>query len=318
MVMGFSQVRIGSFAGTGTATLLVSGDPDSSSTTLLVNTDPINTVWLSDSNSFTAGDTDNSSPLPPNSTIVLDGTITVFAACVSGRTAMVSVHPTASSFFQPITVFSGPVYDYNGTPQTGNLVATFGIKSDGVDQFNNPVVRGIASYSSSSIYVSLTDGGINFYHSVGGPPSLQGTINTISPNKIGFTLASIESIDGNSFNTTLISTDTWTDVSSFGTGFQAGSPVPQYAIMPHGVGGKNSVQIRGQVICNAGVAVGAVMFTLPFLAGRVYDFVTPNNLSGAALGQRIVRVTTSGDVQVRATGVSPNFVILDGIEYSQT
>lgn len=140
-----------------------------------------------------------------------------------------------------------------------------------------------------------------------------GTLVTITVGGAAVFTTPITSTAGTAANPTVISTDTWQTVPSFGAGFAAGGPTPQYALMPFGVGGAASVAIRGQVLATAATAVGAPMFTLPYTFARQHDFVTPNNLAGAALGQRIVRVAASGAVQCQAVGANTNFIILDGI-----
>lgn len=119
--------------------------------------------------------------------------------------------------------------------------------------------------------------------------------------------------EGTEASPTLITTDNWVTVTSFGAGFQAGSPVPQYALMPFGVNAKPSVALRGQVLLTGATLADAVMFTVPYTFTRTQDYITPNNLGGAVLGQRIVRVAASGAIETVPTGVNTNFVILDGI-----
>lgn len=217
---------------------------------------------------------------------------------------------------------------YSGTPAAGNLVASRAATS-GTDAFGNFYFPGDAVYVfSSGTYFALQTWQTGIILSTATAPG--GPYTAIGAS-LGFSAAGVQvtgaltassglavagqltANGGTAAAPTVISTDTWRTIGSFGAGFAAGAPAPQYALMPFGVGGAASVAVRGQVLATAATAVGATMFTLPYTFARQQDFVTPNNLSGAALGQRIVRVNATGAISCQAVGANTNFVILDGI-----
>jgi hypothetical protein len=72
---------------------------------LLYNDDPTNTIYLAQTNAMEAGDINNTTPLPPGSSVTFDGTLDVFASTLPGLTAALLLFPSGSSYFTstPIT-----------------------------------------------------------------------------------------------------------------------------------------------------------------------------------------------------------------------
>jgi hypothetical protein len=140
-------------------------------------------------------------------------------------------------------------------------------------------------------------------------------VGQLSLNSAGAGLnCPLTAIQGTAANPTLITTDTWHTVLSFSAGFSAGTPAPAYALEPTGTASKPNVRLRGQVLLTAAAAGNAVMFAVPYTFAQTADFVTPNNLSGYAAGNRVVRAAAgTGNIQCQPVGASTNFVILDGI-----
>jgi hypothetical protein len=255
----------------------------------------------------------------------------------------VSVSPGSQGNRFRTIVITGPgqgIFVYSGAPAFGSLTETLGISVAGTDGQGNAYLAGDTTYQNvSGTFVAFQKTAVSLTWltaaTAAGPYISTGASITyatgtatlfIKGGTNGITLQSGTTIQGgltvnSSFTATggdaasptLISTDTWNTVTVFGAGFAAGAPVPQYALMPFGVGAAASVAIRGQVLATAATAVGATMFTVPYTFARTHDYVTPNNLAGAALGQRIVRVNTSGAIGCQAIGANTNFVIIDGI-----
>lgn len=172
------------------------------------------------------------------------------------------------------------------------------------------VITSLSEADSSQLNVATAS---NLFYIQGGTI---GSLNYLI--QLSFTLMSISvalnAVAGTSTNPTLISTDGWTTITSFSTGFQAGSPAPQYALEPVGIGGSvGNVRLRGQVIANATNAADAAMFSVPYTFARNQDYVTPTNASGYSAGNRVVRVASSGTIRLEPSSSNTNFVLLDGI-----
>lgn len=246
------------------------------------------------------------------------------------------------------TIFADPNLNYLAvyTPGTGanNLVSSIG--TGGLDDFSNTLISGHASYGAT-IASALGNGTLTLYSaaSQAGPWTAQTTIqfNTGSPDftrisgpgagaspimdflrggsiAVQVSASGSFSVNGGAFvnlNTssadpTLITTDNWHPVTPSANWSSSGA---NYALLPIGVGGfgKGAVALRGEMISTANTGAGSQMFTVPFTFVSNQDYDTPTNLSGNALGNRVVRVTAAGGVQAQPTGTSGNFVILDGI-----
>jgi hypothetical protein len=280
--VSFQQVTV---TGKGPATLIIDGtESGASQQVLLYNPDPVNTVWLSESNSFTAGDVSSCSPLPPLSGISFDAHNDVYAMTIGTAIVIVNKFPGASSFFQPAIVNGSEIINanllvYNSSgPGLGNLLVAIQ-SAAGSDSFGNAFSAGETVYGSLVVHGNIV--------------AAQATATT----------------------PTVITTDVWHNITPLGTGFTAGSDPPQYALMPDGVNGAGMVALQGSVILNAATPADALIGSIPYNPAKTtQDFVTPNNLSGYTAGQRVVRVAGSGNVRCEPSGANTNFVILDGIK----
>lgn len=93
--MPFSQIEIGP-----RAYQIIEGDADNPQTILLINNDPNNTIYLGDDRGITVAQT-GTGPLPPQSTIVFDGTADVWA--VAAVNTMIWSFPGGLHFTQPLS-----------------------------------------------------------------------------------------------------------------------------------------------------------------------------------------------------------------------
>lgn len=220
-----------------------------------------------------------------------------------------------SGINQIIEMTSDGLFFYHPAGGTGNLVASIAATA-GTDPYGNPVIAGSASYTPGVEAVSMVAGQLFFYSWTGAAWASYASFGPgVGTDVLALNTAAFQSMAGTAANPTLIATDAWHTVAagSFSAGFAAGSPAPQYALMPFGVGTAPSVAARGQVLLTGATAANAPMFTVPYTFARTSDHVTPNNLAGAVLGQRVVRIAATGAVQCVPTGANGNFVILDGI-----
>jgi hypothetical protein len=95
----FSQIVIGS---SYPATQVVyAGAPQ---TVLLVNNDPTNTIYLSNSAAYLQLDTTKVTPLPPGSSVIFDGTLDIFAFTAPGKSATLSTFPSGVSYTQGVGI----------------------------------------------------------------------------------------------------------------------------------------------------------------------------------------------------------------------
>lgn len=107
--------------------------------------------------------------------------------------------------------------------------------------------------------------------------------------------------------------ETWHSMT-LNAGFAAGGTTPQYRLMPDG-----TVRLRGAVNLTATEPASTIFFALPtgYIPSTGQDWVTHNTLSGyiPATGSlpSSVAVDTSGHLKIFVSGVSGNFVVLDGI-----
>jgi len=322
------QVTVGPSSNSRTATMLLQGTADDNTpgadNILVYNTDETNPVFLSDSNSFDPGNPDDCVPLPPLSGITYDGTTNVYARCAGNISVVVNVVPGASSFFQPAIINGSQLIDvnqlfYDGTPALGNLVdAIVTGTAELRDIFGNLALPGISaelnSASVPTVAVQMFQGGLNFYTWNGVDWAIAGAVSAdAGTGKILFDAVNGMIFGGDIQEIGTIYADNWNAITLFSPGFSAGAPIPQYALEPTGVAGKANIRLRGQILLTGATAVDAPMFALPFAFGRNQDYYVPNNLSGAAAGQRIVRVASSGNVRCEAAGSNNNFLIMDGI-----
>ena len=212
-------------------------------------------------------------------------------------------------------IVSGPgggVFVYSPSPGPGHLIGS--VSNAAFDPFGNPVIAGSASYIPGLAAVAMAAGKFFFYNWTG---TAWASFASFIPFGAAVQLsgAPFNSTAGTAAAPTVITTDTWHNVTAFGAGFAAGVPAPQYALLPWGVNGLSALALRGQVVLTAATAVNAVMFTVPFTFGVQADFGgLPTNLAGNALGARLVRLAAGGgNVQCQVVGANTNFVIIDGI-----
>lgn len=234
------------------------------------------------------------------------------------------VGPSQTNIIRATTVIitgeKGELLVYSPARGAGTLAAAI-TAGPLTDPYGNQVPNGgftsFSGWTAGSVAANLSAGQVVFYQRSGGNWVIGPVIDWTPANGfIEFTGAPLRSIDGTESAPTLISTDNWTTVApaSFGAGFAAGTPAPQYAMLPTGASNSNTWAVRGQVLCTGATAANAPMFALPVTFSQSHDFVTPNNLSGATLGARIVRIAANGNVQAQVAGSNTNFVILDGCQ----
>jgi hypothetical protein len=97
----FGQVTVRS---TYPGTKLVEGSIDNPTPVLIVNTDPVNTVYVSENLAYLPGDTTQTTPIPPNASVVFNGASDVFAIAAAGTSAAVSVFPSGIAYTQPAAI----------------------------------------------------------------------------------------------------------------------------------------------------------------------------------------------------------------------
>ena len=125
------------------ATQLVAG---SGTPVMVVNNDPVTTVYFGDSDSIEAGELAKTTPFPPLATVVFDGTKDIYAICSLGQTANVSIYPTGLQYSQKIS--DQTLYTIPGTQ---NIPLGFG-------NFSTPVLP-VSTYSSYDISIGAYTNG---------------------------------------------------------------------------------------------------------------------------------------------------------------
>lgn len=206
------------------------------------------------------------------------------------------------------------MYIYSPTVAFGNLKESIGIAPSITHSPKGEVILpGDTNYGTipgpALVALQKTQSGIVAYKATNfnGPWTAEANLGFDATNKImSLTLAAFASVAGTAANPTDVKTDVWNTISSFGTGFAAGSPAPAYRLYPD-----NSVRLQGVVDVTGTVAVGNVMFTLPYTFPKAANFNTPNTLSGFAAGKATYSMNTTGSVAVQSTGVSGNLLWLD-------
>lgn len=169
--MTFQQITVSGPAISPAAAQLVTGAaPSVAIETLVYNNDVNNTVWLSDSASFSPGDTSQSVPLEPLSTYTFNGTSDVFAQCIGSQTAIVNVVPSASSFFQPPIINGSTLinvnqffYNQHGEGEN-NLSFAFVIGNDPItDPYGDQALPGLNIYSyDGTLWWDLNISGVDY------------------------------------------------------------------------------------------------------------------------------------------------------------
>jgi hypothetical protein len=208
------------------------------------------------------------------------------------------------------------LYYSTGSPAVGTLVLSV-TTAAGTDSVGNQFLAGTTSYINSGgvpQYAAATDGGDTSYYYWGGSSWIIVADVGIAGSPPIFTITALNGaqVSGNlQVIGGVYEVTSWTNVTSFSTGF-SGSNV-QYALLAWGVNGLLSVAFRGELILTGTTAADSSMFTIPYTFSRNHDYVTPNNLSGYAAGNRVVRVASSGAVRCEPAGSNTNFVILDGV-----
>lgn len=143
------------------ATLLVTAGQGA---TMLINNDPLATLWLGDSNAILPADPGTTTgvvPILAGQSLVVDGNRDVYgiADATASNQIEVLVIEGGLSFFQPISslVVQGigsRILIYNGQAGAGNLVGSWS-SSDGVDQYGNPYGIGINANQGTLTGVTL-------------------------------------------------------------------------------------------------------------------------------------------------------------------
>jgi hypothetical protein len=111
--------------GSGAATPVVRAIDDGGST-LVLNLDPNNTIFIGADTSAGPGNQNNSAPIGPSSGSIFDGTFDVYASCATGQTAQVAIFPGVQNYFQLLAVIvstliisasaGNGLFVYNGPP----------------------------------------------------------------------------------------------------------------------------------------------------------------------------------------------------------
>jgi hypothetical protein len=124
----FDQIKVGSPSGAqalGTRLVTAGEGP-----VLLLNTDPVNPCYLSDSNSFVSSDQYGVSPLTPGGSVVFDGTIDVYGFTAPGVVLTVNSYPRAISYTnttQTVQIASPSTFTTGGgtIPMSGQVTTPF-------------------------------------------------------------------------------------------------------------------------------------------------------------------------------------------------
>lgn len=142
--MSYQQIEVGS----GVVASLLNG---AGSACLILNDDPANTIWIGDNNSIQANDQRNVVPLPPSSSVVVDGTTDTYGICSTGQSALALVVPGGLNFFLPVVSLTLPFGKTTGArivmdggrgaifvyDSTGHLAASIA-SAGGTDAAGNP------------------------------------------------------------------------------------------------------------------------------------------------------------------------------------
>jgi hypothetical protein len=210
------------------------------------------------------------------------------------------------------------VFVYNGTPALNSLAVSITSTSyTGNDPYGNSVLSGVTLYQKSSFtgnYIAQNLAGLqtNYFTS----PTEAGPWGHVTNASWEFDDANgvlawlgAMTIGGSDVNPTVIETDSWHTVTSFGTGFAAGTWPPQYRLYPD-----NTWHLRGQVSITAAVAGGNTIFQLPSGPAIEAHFATGCTLTGYAAGDTTFGVSTSGTLFMGPTGgANGNDIFLDGV-----
>lgn len=240
----------------------------------------------------------------------------------------------------------GELLVYSGTPALNNLLLS--ITSASVnDAFGNLIPNGgdttynfsgtfayciniyngaIRIYTATSLAGPWTSGPIIGYGQVLANPSIQDGWSISGYVSIATQVGVVEFMsNGNPYSVIVDSPivakdpsqpdglhtpESWHSIVPV-TGFATGNPTPRYKRYPD-----NTVHLTGQITLTAAQIAGTAFFTLPsgyVPQGQVQHFYTPNNLSGAVAGSRIVYVNTFGNLGISPAGSNGNVVDLDGI-----
>lgn len=165
--------------------------------TLLSNSDPINTFYLSDDYGVVAGGA-NSIALSPGSWVAVDGETTLYAVTQQGQTAQVLVIPGGTGFFQLVTLIiksiildasrGNGLFEYLGTGALGNGPILWAVPpGTTTDPFGNtlPVSGGIATeVFGGGLLVQMYNGSI-FFNDTLDPVGLNAAVIQIIHRTVG-------------------------------------------------------------------------------------------------------------------------------------
>lgn len=80
------------------ATMVVAGSRVAPLSVLIINNDPVNSIYLTNNSAYLVVDVTKVTPLPAGSSVVFDGTQDVFAFTAPGTTAQVTLFPSGINF----------------------------------------------------------------------------------------------------------------------------------------------------------------------------------------------------------------------------
>lgn len=192
---------------------------------------------------------------------------------------------------------SSGVFFYSGTPALGNLIIS-NAPSSGTDGFGNAYLSGVVNYTPGTTYFAeqLFQASVLFYSATSGagpwtqvgsilcPGGAAGMQFQSSPGGFTFGGGSLISVAGTATSPTLITTDTWHNITLInGWANNAGFVASRYKMMEN-----HSVRVQG--VINANAATSGTFGILP--AGP--PSYRPTNPSGAPVGANAG--TTAGTV----------------------
>lgn len=138
------------------ATQVIYGNPQSAAVILLVNSDPSNTIYLSNSSAYLTVDATKVTPLPPQSSVVFDGTQDVFAFTAPNAPAILTRFPSGVSYTQGVGIIAlANLGTVNGTA-VGTLTP-----ATGITVMNLVDVSNFASYDLNAYMFALNPGQVN-------------------------------------------------------------------------------------------------------------------------------------------------------------
>lgn len=160
-------------------TQLISSATDAGNT-LIFNSDQINAVWLTDAQVGNPATVD-AGPIPPNGSVVVDGSEDIYAFCLGG-TPLVYLYPSGVAAFRGLTQSLGNLAIPSvQSPNFITGVSGWQIAQDGSAEFNNIKIRGNQIFSDG--FISNGDGtltttpGLFLYD---GPPAAGNLIYSIA------------------------------------------------------------------------------------------------------------------------------------------